>query len=133
MRQSWVSGVVAGTLFLALLLPAWAAEEKAAAPKEEKMEKAQKAEPKASARGSEETKKLQEALKAKGQDPGPIDGVMGPKTRAALKAFQEASGLKGTGRLDDQTAEKLGVEKPKAMAKETKKETKEPMAKEKKM
>ncbi|MBI4527753.1 MAG: peptidoglycan-binding protein [Deltaproteobacteria bacterium] len=89
-------------------------------------------ETKAPARGSEETKKVQEALKAKGQDPGPIDGIMGPKTRNALKAYQEASGLKATGRLDDQTAEKLGVEKPKSMAKEGKKETKEPMAKEKK-
>jgi len=103
-----------------LALPAWAAEEKKAAPAKE-----EKAEKKAPGKGSEETKKLQEALKAKGQDPGPIDGAMGSKTRAAIKAFQEASGLKGTGRLDDQTAEKLGVEKPKAPAKEmTKKEEK---------
>jgi peptidoglycan hydrolase-like protein with peptidoglycan-binding domain len=128
MRHLWVENALAGALLLALAFPGWAAEEKKAAPpKEEKMDKA---EGKAPARGSEDTKKVQEALKAKGQDPGPIDGVMGPKTRAAVKSFQEASGLKATGRVDDQTAEKLGVGK--AMAKETKRETKEPATKEKK-
>jgi len=122
MRHLWVQNALAGALFLALAFPGWAAEEKKAAPpKEEKMEKA---EGKAPARGSEDTKKIQEALKTKGHDPGPVDGVMGPKTKSAVKAFQEASGLKATGRVDDQTAEKLGVGK--AMAKETK--TKEPSA-----
>jgi peptidoglycan hydrolase-like protein with peptidoglycan-binding domain len=113
-------GVLAGVLMLTLALPGWAAEEKKASPAKE-----EKAEKKAPAKGSEEVQKLQEALKAKGQDPGPIDGIMGSKTRAATKAFQEASGLKATGRLDDQTAEKLGLEKPKAPAKEVKKEVKE--------
>jgi peptidoglycan hydrolase-like protein with peptidoglycan-binding domain len=127
MKHLWFKNAWAGTLFLALAFPGWAAEEKPA--KEEKMGKMEKTAP---AKGSESIMKLQEALKAKGQDPGPVDGMMGPKTRGALKAFQEASGLKGSGRLDDQTAEKLGVEKPKPMAKEMKKETKEPMAKEKK-
>lgn len=132
MTHWWVKNAMLGAIFVALAFPGWAAEEKKAAPPEkmEKMEKMGKMETKAPSRGSEDTKKLQEALKAKGQDPGPIDGVMGPKTRSALKAFQEASGLKGTGRVDDQTAEKLGIEKPKSMAKEMKKEAKEPMAKE---
>jgi cytochrome c-type biogenesis protein CcmH/NrfG len=115
MSTLWLRSSVAGTLILILALPAWAAEEKKAAPAKE-----EKAEKKAPAKGSEEIKKLQEALKAKGQDPGPIDGIMGSKTRAAIKAFQEANGLKPTSRLDDQTAEKLGVEKPKAPAKEAK-------------
>lgn len=44
---------------------------------------------------------------------------------AALKAFQKASGLKETGELDVQTAEKLGVAKPKPPAKELKKKLKE--------
>jgi len=35
----------------------------------------------------DEIRKLQEALKADGEDPGSIDGFMGKKTRAALKAF----------------------------------------------
>ena len=42
-------------------------------------------------------------------DPGPIDGVMGPKTTAALKAFQKDQKLTESGRLDDQTRDKLGV------------------------
>jgi peptidoglycan hydrolase-like protein with peptidoglycan-binding domain len=32
---------------------------------------------------------LQAALKALGHDPGPIDGVFGPTTEAAVKAFQQ--------------------------------------------
>ena len=77
---------------------------------------------------------VQEALKAKGFDPGPIDGRMGPKTRTALKAFQEANGLKGTGELDNAAADKLGIAKM-AMPmgkemKDMKKEKMEPMSKE---
>jgi peptidoglycan hydrolase-like protein with peptidoglycan-binding domain len=42
-----------------------------------------------------------------------MDGVLGPQTSAAIRAFQNASGLKETGRLDPETAKKLGVEKRK--------------------
>lgn len=108
MTTRWIKGLLTGSLVLTLAFSAWAAEEKKTAPAKE-----EKAEKKAPAKASEEIKKIQEALKAKGQIQGPIDGIMGAKTRAAIKAFQEASGLKGTGRLDDPTAEKLGVEKPK--------------------
>ena len=80
--------------------------------------------------GRIDNREVQEALKAKGNDPGPIDGRMGPKTQAALKAFQEASGLKATGQLDNQTAEKLGIGKTTAMGTEMKKEKTEPMSKE---
>jgi peptidoglycan hydrolase-like protein with peptidoglycan-binding domain len=31
---------------------------------------------------------LQQALKARGHDPGPIDGVFGDATKLAVKAFQ---------------------------------------------
>jgi len=59
--------------------------------------------------GSEQVKSVQKALQEKGMDPGPIDGVMGPKTMAALKAFQKDQKLTESGRLDDQTRDKLGV------------------------
>ena len=56
-------------------------------------------------------KKAQEALKSKGHNPGSMDGVMGQQTRQAIRAFQKANGLKETGTLDGETAEKLGIEK----------------------
>jgi peptidoglycan hydrolase-like protein with peptidoglycan-binding domain len=40
---------------------------------------------------------LQKALQKLGYDPGKIDGILGPHTRAAIKKFQEASGLKADG------------------------------------
>lgn len=52
---------------------------------------------------------MQQALKDKGHDPGPIDGVMGPRTKTALREYQKKEGLKATGRWDDETAAKLGV------------------------
>lgn len=38
-------------------------------------------------------KKIQTALKNAGFDPGPIDGKSGPKTKKAIKEFQELKGL----------------------------------------
>jgi carboxyl-terminal processing protease len=52
----------------------------------------------------------QESLKAKGYDPGPIDGVRGRKTTSALKAFQKAEKLPVTGELTSETRSKLGVQ-----------------------
>ncbi|UUY06140.1 transglycosylase family protein [Svornostia abyssi] len=39
----------------------------------------------------------------------PADGVVGPATRAAIKAFQDGRGLPVTGRLDDATLVALGI------------------------
>jgi peptidoglycan hydrolase-like protein with peptidoglycan-binding domain len=38
-------------------------------------------------------KDLQAALKALGQDPGPIDGIFGAKTETAVKKFQQQRGI----------------------------------------
>jgi len=128
--------VLASAIFLTPAVSAWAAEEKHGMPtKAEKMgEMEKKPEMGISTTGKTGNREIQEALKAKGNDPGPIDGSMGPKTRAALKAFQEANGLKGTGQMDNQTAEKLGIAKMAASTdkdmKAMKKEKMEPMSKE---
>jgi len=61
------------------------------------------------AMGGERVRDLQQALKDKGYDPGEIDGVMGPRTRQALREFQQKEGLTATGRLDSGTADKLGM------------------------
>jgi len=42
-------------------------------------------------------------LARRGLSPGPIDGLNGPQTRAALRAFQEQYGLPVTGELDETT------------------------------
>ncbi len=62
---------------------------------------------------SDDIKKAKEALKAKGLNPGPIDGTLDSKTQQALRDFQKANKLPVTGVLDAQTAEKLGVTKEK--------------------
>ena len=58
---------------------------------------------------TEQVRAAQQGLKDKGHDPGAIDGVMGPKTQAALRDFQKAEGIQATGRLDAETMSKLGV------------------------
>jgi Putative peptidoglycan binding domain len=59
--------------------------------------------------GQHDVRQAQEALKNQGHDPGPIDGVMGPQTRQALRAFQSSNGLKQTGMLDAETKQKLNI------------------------
>jgi hypothetical protein len=55
------------------------------------------------------TKNAQQALRQRGFDPGPIDGVHGPLTTAAVRNFQKAENLTVTGQLDDATKEKLNM------------------------
>src|SRR6266850_1577678 len=47
--------------------------------------------------------KAEAARKAEGKDPGPIDGIHGPRTAAALRSYQKAEKIKETGRLDSET------------------------------
>lgn len=61
------------------------------------------------AQGSDDVRAEQQALKDKGFDPGPVDGVNGPLTRAALKQFQDKQNLKEDGRLGPQTRDALGL------------------------
>lgn len=51
----------------------------------------------------------QKLLKEKNLYTGEANGTLDPATRAALKAYQEASGLKGTGTLNAVTLEKMGI------------------------
>jgi peptidoglycan hydrolase-like protein with peptidoglycan-binding domain len=57
----------------------------------------------------QDVKKLQQALKAQGKDPGPVDGIMGPRTQQALKDYQKDQNLSQSGQLDNETRQKLGI------------------------
>jgi TonB family protein len=52
-------------------------------------------------------RQIQDRLRAAGFDPGPPDGVVGPRTREALRKYQESRGLAVTGELDDATRQAL--------------------------
>ena len=58
-------------------------------------------------KGDDDVSKAQQALTDKGFNPGPIDGKMGPKTKAAITEFQTKEHLKVSGRLDKETKDKL--------------------------
>jgi lysozyme family protein len=53
-------------------------------------------------------KAIQQALAAAGFDPGPVDGIRGPKTIAAIKAFQRAKGLVVDGIVGPETTAAFG-------------------------
>jgi len=55
---------------------------------------------------------VQTALKAKGFDPGKIDGIYGPKTAAAIRSMQTAAGQTPTGDVDYSVLMALGVMAP---------------------
>ncbi len=62
-----------------------------------------------SLQGEATVRQVQEALQKAGYDPGPIDGIMGPRTEQALSRFQQANGLSSSANLDAQTLSALGV------------------------
>jgi peptidoglycan hydrolase-like protein with peptidoglycan-binding domain len=57
----------------------------------------------------QDIRKVQESLRDKGFHTGPVDGILGPKTREEIRQYQKSENLPVTGKLDDQTAGKLGV------------------------
>ena len=56
--------------------------------------------------------RVQAALMRRGFYNGDIDGLLGPKTRAALRAFQRTEGIPQTGRMDIATLTRLGISIP---------------------
>lgn len=53
--------------------------------------------------GDENIAALQEALDICGFDPGSHDGMMGPSTRKAIRAFQKSAGIDVDGDVGPQT------------------------------
>ena len=60
----------------------------------------------------DEVKEMQKVLTDRGLYEDAVDGIMGPRTTAALKAFQAAEGLAQTGYLDRDSRVKLGLQVP---------------------
>lgn len=61
-------------------------------------------------------RQVQQALQDKGQNVGDVDGIMGPRTQAALRQYQESQGMPATGRVDRQTVSSLGLSRAAAGA-----------------
>lgn len=57
----------------------------------------------------ENRRRMQEALKLLGYYTGPLDGVFGPETRAAIRRFQMQTMAEPTGRLTPQQASRLAT------------------------
>src|SRR4029450_13758921 len=66
-----------------------------------------KAKDERSAHDGRDVRAAKQALQEKGFDPGPADGVMGAKTTAAVKEFQQKNNLTVTGTLDADTSDGL--------------------------
>src|SRR5262249_6683140 len=56
-----------------------------------------------------EIRNAQRDLKTHGFNTGPVDGVMGPKTKGAIERFQAKKGLPQTGELDSETMKQLSA------------------------
>lgn len=55
---------------------------------------------------------VQVFLAVRGISPGPVDGLIGSQTRAAIRAFQQQTGLPATGELDAATKESMRLNEP---------------------
>ena len=65
--------------------------------------------PMVSAADKKDIEKVQQSLSDKGYYHGRADGLLGPQTRAGIREYQKSESLPVTGRLDAETAGKLGV------------------------
>jgi len=59
---------------------------------------------------------VQKALAAHGYEPGPIDGIAGPQTQAAVRAYQADAGLDIDGKADKRLLDHLKFSLPKIYA-----------------
>lgn len=65
--------------------------------------------PRALPASSPQMAQVQENLRQKGYYRGSVDGLTGPSTRAAIRAYQVDRGLQVTGRIDSELLEDLGL------------------------
>jgi hypothetical protein len=59
--------------------------------------------------GNVTVREAQQALTSRGFELGPIDGIVGRRTQAALRAFQQKEGLAASGQLSPETLRALDV------------------------
>jgi hypothetical protein len=55
-------------------------------------------------------REAQQALRDLGYQPGPVDGVVGQRTKQALVKYQRAERIQVTGRLDSETMVRLDIQ-----------------------
>ncbi len=55
-------------------------------------------------------REAQRTLRELGYQPGPVDGVVGPKTKDALAKYQQAERIQVTRRLDPETMARLDIQ-----------------------
>ncbi len=55
-------------------------------------------------------REAQRALRDLGYRPGPLDGIVGPRTKQALARYQQAEQIQVTGRLDSETMVRLDIQ-----------------------
>jgi hypothetical protein len=52
---------------------------------------------------------IQRSLQNRGYNPGPLDGIMGPRTEDALRRFQTDNGINANGRITAGTLDQLDL------------------------
>jgi putative peptidoglycan binding protein len=62
----------------------------------------------APALNQDQVRRVQQALQKKGFTPGPIDGLLGPHTKSAIRQFQDRYAIQGNGDINNQTLFALG-------------------------